>query len=169
VLRRITKEDQEEFIRLSKESVELHRPWIFSPTTPIMFQTYIQRFNQSTAEGILICIRESGAIAGFVGISDIIRGPYQRATVGYYVFSPSSRQGYMTEGFDLVFRLAFTDLKLHRLEADIQPGNKSSVKLARRVGFRHEGYSPGFVLIDGSWRDHERWAITSDMIPDLPT
>lgn len=164
ILRRLTAEDREEFTELALVSVELHRPWIYVPTTPREFDQYLQRFDRVVAESTLICIRESEVIAGFVSISEIIRGPYQRATVGYGAFAPSARKGYMSEGFSLVFRFAFNDLRLHRLEADIQPGNKASSRLAQRVGFRYEGYSPGFVFINGHWRDHERWAINSDMM-----
>jgi ribosomal-protein-alanine N-acetyltransferase len=163
-LRRMTIEDQEEFIALSRASAELHRPWITIPETPSAFFKYLDYFESSEAECTLICSRESGAMAGFININDVIRGPYQRATVGYGVFAPSARQGYMSEGFGLLFRFAFVDLGLHRLEADIQPGNSASVSLAKHVGFRYEGFSPGFICIGGSWKDHERWAVTSDMV-----
>ena len=164
-LRRLTIKDREEFIGLVRESSEFLHPWVKMPATLDEFDEYYQRFNGRTAECTLICIRASGAIAGTVSISDMIRGPYQRATVGYNAFAPSARQGYMTEGFNLVFRFAFGDLGLHRLEADIQPNNEASLKLAQRIGLRREGYSPGFVCIGGAWKDHERWAVTSDMIP----
>lgn len=62
-----------------------------------------------------------------------------------------------------VLRYAVGQLRLHRLEANIQPGNHSSLRLVQRVGFRREGYSPGMLFIDGAWRDHERWAITAAM------
>jgi [ribosomal protein S5]-alanine N-acetyltransferase len=159
----MTKDDQDEFIELANASAELHRPWITTPNTPEDFAEYLQRFEECDAESTLICLRQSSAIAGFVTLSDIIRGPYQRATVGYGAFAPSAGRGYMSEGFGLVFRFAFGDLGLHRLEADIQPGNKPSLRLAEKVGFRYEGYSPGFVCINGAWKDHERWAITNDM------
>jgi [ribosomal protein S5]-alanine N-acetyltransferase len=163
-LRRLASEDREEFVELVKASADFLNPWVYLPSTSAKFDEYIQRFDGKAAECTLICDRASGAIAGCVSISDIIRGPYQRATVGYNAFAPSARRGYMSEGLGLVFRFAFDDLALHRLEADIQPGNEASLRLAQRVGFRREGYSPGFVRIGGEWKDHERWAINSDMI-----
>ncbi len=69
----------------------------------------------------------------------------------------------MTEGLGLVVRVAFDQLQLHRLEANIQPDNTSSLNLVRRLGFRREGYSTAFQFINGKWRDHERWAITAEM------
>ena len=162
-LRRLAREDKEEYISLARASTELHNPWIYAPTTPSEFDSYYQRFNQTTAEGMVICVRESGAITGFVNINEIIRGPYQRGTTGYGAFVPYAGKGYMSEGFELVLRFAFIDLGLHRLEADIQPGNTASLRFAKRAGFRQEGLSPGFVQIRGEWKDHERWAVTSDM------
>jgi ribosomal-protein-alanine N-acetyltransferase len=74
----------------------------------------------------------------------------------------------MKEGFELVFRFAFgkgnRDLKLHRLEADIQPKNEASLGLARAVGFEREGASCAYVLLNDRWRDHERYAITSEKV-----
>jgi len=69
----------------------------------------------------------------------------------------------MAEGVALVLRYAFAELRLHRLDAQIQPGNHASLKLIRRLGFRFEGVSPDLLFIDGAWRDHERWALTSGM------
>ena len=68
----------------------------------------------------------------------------------------------MAEGLALLLRHAFRELKLHRLEANIQPGNLASIELARRCGFRLEGFSPRYLKVGGRWRDHERWAITRE-------
>ncbi|MFJ7948779.1 GNAT family N-acetyltransferase, partial [Streptomyces sp. NPDC096354] len=68
----------------------------------------------------------------------------------------------------LVIQFAFTDLGLHRLEANIQPENTASLKLVQRLGFRREGYSAGFQHINGTWQDHERWALTADTNPAPP-
>ena len=68
----------------------------------------------------------------------------------------------MREALEQVLDHAFGPLGLHRIEANIQPGNAPSIALARGAGFRLEGFSPRYLLIGGQWRDHERYAITAD-------
>ena len=65
----------------------------------------------------------------------------------------------MAEALQLAMRHAFRVLKLHRMEANIQPTNRPSIALVKRLGFRLEGYSRRYLKISGRWRDHERWAI----------
>jgi [ribosomal protein S5]-alanine N-acetyltransferase len=155
--------DESEFLSLVSASAHLHYPWISPPATPEDFQAHIRRYEQPGRESLLICLRGTGAIAGMVNISNIIRGRFQSGSLGYTAFAPTAGQGYMTEGLGLVVRHAFEQLRLHRLEANIQPGNHASLGLVRRLGFRHEGYCPEMLFIDGAWRDHERWAITATM------
>ncbi|TMH47222.1 MAG: GNAT family N-acetyltransferase [Betaproteobacteria bacterium] len=68
----------------------------------------------------------------------------------------------MTEGLSLVIKQAFGALRLHRLEANVQPSNRASLRLIRRLGFHREGFSPRYLKIRGRWRDHERWALLAD-------
>jgi ribosomal-protein-alanine N-acetyltransferase len=68
----------------------------------------------------------------------------------------------MREGIELVLHDAFAVLRLHRIEANIQPGNHASIALARGAGFSREGFSPRYLKIGGRWRDHERWAILAE-------
>ena len=167
-LRPITGDDQDEFLELVRASVELHRPWMSLPATPEEFQSYLGRFDDHmSAEGLLVCRRDTGAMAGHVAINSIIRGRFQSGSLAYAAFAPAAGQGYMSEGLGLVLRHAFEQLRLHRLEAQIQPGNHASLKLVRRHGFRYEGCSPELLFIDGAWRDHERWAITNTMIDNV--
>ena len=163
-LRLLSRDDQDEFLSLVAASADLHHPWMSLPATPQEFQAYLTRFDHVTAEGLLVCLRRTGTIAGLVNINNIIRGRFQNGSLAYAAFAPTAGQGYMAEGLGLVLRYAFERLRLHRLEAQIQPGNHASIGLVRRLGFRREGYSPELLFIDGAWRDHERWAITSDMI-----
>jgi ribosomal-protein-alanine N-acetyltransferase len=168
-LRPLTGRDQDEFLELVRASDDLHRPWMSLPSTPRRFQAYLSRYERSDEESLLICVRGTGAIAGVVNINSIVRGRFQSGSLAYAAFAPSAGRGYMSEGLGLVVRYAFERLRLHRLEAQIQPGNHASLGLVRRLGFRHEGYSPELLFIDGAWRDHERWAITNTMIDMAPT
>jgi [ribosomal protein S5]-alanine N-acetyltransferase len=68
----------------------------------------------------------------------------------------------MTEGFALALDFAFRRLKLHRVEANVQPANRRSLALVERVGFEREGYSRRYVKIAGRWRDHVRLAMLAE-------
>src|SRR5215469_2367 len=160
-LRPLTLSDQDEFCSLVQASAELHLPWMQLPATVADFQVWMRRFDDGTNLGFLIRNRETGAAAGTVNINSIIRGRYQGASLGYAAFAPSAGQGYMTDGLTVTLQHAFTDLRLHRLEANIQPANKASLALARRLGFRYEGLAPAYLYIDGALRDHERWSLTA--------
>ena len=82
--------------------------------------------------------------------------------MGYHVGAQYADKGYMTEALRLMLRYAFKYLKLHRLEANIQPANVASLALVRRAGFVREGFSRRYLKICGRWRDHERWAIIAE-------
>jgi ribosomal-protein-alanine N-acetyltransferase len=168
-LRPLASGDQSEFLDLVGASIDLHRPWMSLPATPQEFQAYLTRYEQPDEESLLVCVRSTGAIAGMVNINSIIRGRFQCGSLAYAAFAPTAGQGNMSEGLGLVLRYAFERLRLHRLEAQIQPDNHASLKLVQRNGFRKEGYSPDLLFIDGAWRGHERWAITSTMIEIAPT
>mgnify|MGYP001167112831 CR=1 FL=1 len=164
MLRRTSAEDRDEFIRLAKASTGLHHPWVWVPTTEQGFDEYLARFDQVSAVGFVVCLRETGDIVGFVSISRIERGSYEKGVLGYGAFTPYEGRGYMTEGVRLAIEYGFHRLGLHRLEADIQPENTASLRLAAKVGLRREGFSPGLIRIEGVWRDHERWAIINNRV-----
>ena len=85
---------------------------------------------------------------------------FVRAISAYYAFIPHNGKGYMSRGLGTVLRNVFRAHGLHRVEANIQPGNDESRRLIERLGFRLEGFSPRYLKIAGRWRDHERWALT---------
>jgi ribosomal-protein-alanine N-acetyltransferase len=151
--------DAGEFIRLARASRALHRGLVTPPRRPADFAPYVRRGHDPRQAPLLVCRRRDGAIVGAMNFSEIVHGNFRSAYLGYYVFAPHARQGYMTEALALALRHAFGPLRLHRVEANIQPGNVASLALVRRAGFRQEGFSPGYLRIGGRWRDHERWAL----------
>ncbi|WP_308312771.1 GNAT family protein [Streptomyces sp. ISL-11] len=164
-IRALTPADGAEFTRLARASAGLHHPWLTIPTTGAAFERYAERLDGEQRVGLLVCLRDSGAFAGFININNIVRGAFQCGALGYGAFLGGEGRGLLGEGMGLVLDHAFGPLGLHRLEANIQPGNARSTALVKRHGFRLEGFSPDFLFIDGAWRDHERWAITAGMGP----
>ena len=162
VLRPPSPEDEEEFITRMRASRKVHRPWISMPETREAYAAYLERSHRETNAFYLAHRLDDDAIVGFLNISEIIRGKLQSGFLGYGAVAEFARRGYLTEAMQLLLNEAFTRLRLHRLEANIQPENVASIALAERCGLRFEGFSPRYLKIGGRWRDHERWAITRE-------
>ncbi len=159
--------DAAEFLAAAKASRTLHGAWVQAPATRARYLAFVRRFGglaghdplAVTHAGFLVCRCEDDAIVGAFNIGEIVRGLFQSAYLGYYAFAPHAGAGYMSEGLELVLHVAFRVLKLHRLEANVQPTNRRSLALVRRAGFVREGYSRRYVRVAGQWRDHVRMAL----------
>ncbi|MGH9874982.1 MAG: GNAT family N-acetyltransferase [Pyrinomonadaceae bacterium] len=160
LLRVPTRKDRAAFVALNRASKRFHRGLVSPPLTPEQFAAFLKRSNTDTSICVLVSLVTDGSIIGAISVSQIFRSGFQSAYLGYYIGAQYADQGHMTEALKLMVRYAFKDLKLHRLEANIQPGNVASIALVKRAGFRLEGYSPRYLKVCGRWRDHERWAIT---------
>jgi ribosomal-protein-alanine N-acetyltransferase len=161
--------DAAEFTSLNRRSTSLHRGLASPPKTHEQFLAFLTRVRQPASVCFLVCRNEDDAIVGAIMLHQIFQGPFRSAYLGYFIGAPFANRGYMTEALQLMLRYAFKKIKLHRLEANIQPGNTASIALVRRAGFRREGYSPRYLKICGRWRDHERWAITVEDWRSLKT
>ncbi|HEU0277115.1 MAG TPA: GNAT family protein [Rhodanobacteraceae bacterium] len=158
-IRAPTSQDAHSFIAAVAASRDLHHPWVSPPSTAIQFAAYLKRMSQPENSAFLVCRNDDGRLAGVVNITNIVRGVFCSGYLDYYAFAGQERRGFMREGLHAVTRHAFKQLGLHRLEANIQPGNAASIALVRSCGFSREGYSPRYLKLGGRWRDHERWAI----------
>jgi ribosomal-protein-alanine N-acetyltransferase len=161
-LRHPTREDTDEFLTMVKESKGLHRPWVYPPNSAKAFGQYADRSDSERNFRCLICHRSTEAIVGSASLTEIVRGVFQSAYLGFYGHVRYSGQGFMKEGLRLLLRSAFGKLRLHRVEANVQPENRSSLGLIESLGFLREGYSARYLKIGGRWRDHERWALIAE-------
>jgi len=161
-LRVLGREDRAEFLALARESRRLHRPWTYPPERADQFDELYSRSRREDFLCLVAHLTDTSEITGVFTISQIVRGAFQSAYLGYYAHEKHAGQGLMREALEQVLDHAFGPLGLHRVEANIQPGNAPSIALARGAGFRLEGFSPRYLLIGGQWRDHERYAITAD-------
>jgi ribosomal-protein-alanine N-acetyltransferase len=154
--------DADEFIAAAIESAPLHGSWVSAPDTGERFTAFLNRAAREDQASYLIRHAACGGLVGYVNINNIVRGALRSGHLGYAAFRSHAGRGLMTKGLAAVVTDAFTSLGLHRLEANIQPDNAPSLNLVRRLGFRREGFSPRYLLIDGQWRDHERWAVLAE-------
>jgi len=117
----------------------------------------------ATSQRFLVSANREGELVGVANLSQIFHGPFRNAYLGYYAFAPHHGQGLMKEGLQLTIRHAFGPVGLHRIQANVQPENERSIALLRSLGFSEEGYARRYLKIGGRWRDHERWAIRSEI------
>ena len=149
------------FLEAVHRSRWFHRGLVSPPRDRRLYRAYLERFRRPSHEGYFVCLPD-GELAGVVNVSEIVRGIFQSAYLGFYALAPHEGRGHMSAGLGLVLAGAFTKSRLHRLEANIQPTNLRSIALVKRLGFRLEGLSRRYLRISGRWRDHERWAITRE-------
>lgn len=128
-------------------------------TTPYWREELARVEAQVLAEQLvpfILLARDSpdGPVLGNCTLSNLVRGPFQAAHLGFALAGPAVGQGFMFEALSEVVRFAFTELRLHRLMANYQPENVRSADLLRRLGFTIEGLAHDYLLLDGEWRDH---------------
>lgn len=91
---------------------------------------------------------------GTIAISNITRGVFQSCFLGYKIDANHAQQGYMSEALFKMIEYTFTELKLHRIEANIMPRNEASLNLVKKFGFVDEGLAKKYLKINGIWEDH---------------
>jgi ribosomal-protein-alanine N-acetyltransferase len=162
--------DAEAFLAAARASRRLHGRWVRAPHGLAGFRDYVARFGAraqrdpqaTTHAGVLVRRSGDDALVGVFNFSEIVRGSFHSAYLGYYAFAPHAGSGLMADGLALALEFAFRTLKLHRVEVNVQPRNLRSHVLVLRAGFVREGYSRLYLRIAGRWRDHVRYAMLAE-------
>lgn len=106
--------------------------------------------------------RASGQQVGVAGIMDVLRGFGQSAYLGYFINNPYWGRGFGKEATLAVIDIAFRDVKLHRIEAGIEPSNRRSILLARSIGLRKEGLKKRALFLRDQWNDLVMYSATCE-------
>jgi [ribosomal protein S5]-alanine N-acetyltransferase len=102
-----------------------------------------------------------GPVVGQINFSNIVRGPFQAAYLGYQIDAAHQGKGLMTEALRLAVGFMFDRYRLHRIMANYIPDNIRSARVLERLGFEREGYARDYLFIDGAWRDHVLTALVN--------
>jgi [ribosomal protein S5]-alanine N-acetyltransferase len=159
-LRQLHAQHKDAFLSMVASSRDFHRPWTSPPTDERGFQQLLVRTESDDFRSLVGWRRDDNALVGVVNLSQIVRGYFHCCYCGFYGNAATAGQGLMRETLELTLRYVFLTEALHRIEANVQPDNARSLALLRRVGFRHEGFSPRYLQVNGQWHDHERFAMT---------
>lgn len=139
-------------------------PW--SPPSPEGFEsvaywrTRLESDAAAAAAGSLLRLRvldpadPGGDVLGHVSLSQIFRGPFQNAYLGYALDEKRQGQGLMTEALRLLIAHAFGPMSLHRIQANHLVENARSARVLERLGFHVDGVAEDYLFINGAWRTH---------------
>lgn len=109
-----------------------------------------------------LMITYGGRFAGQITASNIVHGVQRSCTIGYWVDGALAGRGITPTALALLIDHCFTEVYLHRVEIDIRPENRASIRVVEKLGLRQEGYFERFLDIDGGWRDHLGFAVTTE-------
>lgn len=160
--------DAHEYVELRRASAAHNRPW--EPLRAGMsdldqFRRIVSDANTKSSQRFFVRADSSRRIAGQVTLSVVRPGPARTAYIGYWTDASILRRGIATRAVLLSLDHAFDGMRLHRVEANVQPTNTASLALVRRVGFREEGLCRKYLEIAGAWRDHLRFSVLEEDWP----
>ncbi len=104
-----------------------------------------------------LSLKGSKEVIGTISCTNIIYGPFCSTFLGYRLSHDATHNGYMGEALRTVIDYGCNAYNLHRFEANIMPGNHASIRVVESLGFKHEGYSPAYLYIAGSWEGHNHY------------
>jgi [ribosomal protein S5]-alanine N-acetyltransferase len=125
-----------------------------------LLEASAQRRAQGDEYPFGIFLTENDLLIGRVTLSNIVRRAFQNAYIGYALDQAHNGRGFMTAAVDATVDFAFGPGELHRVEAAVMPENTASIRVVEKAGFRHEGFAPNYLRINGRWRDHNLYAVT---------
>ena len=139
-----------------------------SPARPVTFRGMVRDLRRQAKQGrcLPFALVIEGSLAGQVTVNNIVGGSAMFASLGYWIDQRHAGKGYVPVAVALAIDHCFSGLGLHRMEIAIRPENAASLRVVEKLGIPEIGYAPRFLHIDGDWRDHRLFAITTEDVPE---
>lgn len=166
-LRALTKRD----FRVLRKLLIADREWLvpWEATTPgIRYPLDVRWMIRSlitqthSGNGLALVMEYEGEVVGQLNVANILYGSVSSATIGYWITKSAAGRSIVPVSVAIAIDYLFGDLGLHRVEIDIRPENTASLRVVEKLGLRQEGTKERFIHIDGQWRDHHIFAITTE-------
>lgn len=164
VLRPIRVRDRAAWIEVRSRNEGWLRPWdaTVPPTSrghggvPGTFSTMVRRMRHEAREGRMLpwIIEVDGRLVGQLTVGGIAYGSYRGAYIGYWIDRQVAGRGIVPTAVAMALDYCLDDLELHRVEINIRPENRASLRVVAKLGIRQEGYRPSYLHINGAWHDH---------------
>ena len=168
ILRPLHIKERRQWEALRAENIEWLRPWEATSPEPtaagLSFRQLLRQFDREAGEGRLqpFVIETEGRLVGQMHLFGIAWGSLRSASAGYWVAQSVAGQGIVPFALAAACDHAFLVLGLHRVEVNIRPENTASLRVVEKLGFREEGLRRLYLHIDGQWRDHRSFALTTE-------
>ena len=173
VVRSLRSDDVRTWREVRSANQDWLRPWDATvppgsaPRPPSYRAVVRSQLRQARQGRLLPCVVEvDGRFAGQVTVSNITRGSAQWGSLGYWLARDAAGRGVMPRAVAMVIDHCFGPVGLHRIEICIRPENTNSLRVVEKLGLAQVGMAPRFLHIDGAWRDHRIYAITTEECPD---
>lgn len=158
VLRKITDEDLTDYHVLRNDVEAMKYLNKEEPQTIEFIQNLIQKIDtgiqNNTAINWAISLKEKPTLIGSIGFH-YINLDHHRAEIGYMLLPNYWQQGITNEAIKAVIHFGFTLMKLHSIEAHINPENQASRNLLLKNGFIKEAYFKENFYFKGQFLDSE--------------
>lgn len=132
-------------------------------------KAHVEESLRAVAQGrsAAFVLEDAGArIVGRLNLSDIVRGVFLSAHLGYWIDQDLTGRGLMRRAVAAVCAQARDDLGLHRVQAATLVHNEASQHVLRANGFTDIGRAPRYLRIAGEWQDH---LLFQRILDDAPT
>lgn len=134
---------------------------------PPTYRRMVRSFNREARAGRMLpfAVDLDGELVGQISVSGITWGSLRSGQIGYWVDRGVAGRGVIPTAVAVVVDHCFFTLGLHRIEVNIRPENRASLRVVEKLGFRSEGMRRRYLHIDGAWRDHASFALTREEVP----
>jgi ribosomal-protein-alanine N-acetyltransferase len=168
-LRPLEQSDRHVWRQLRQRNARWLAPWdatppANSPGQPRSFSAMVRAMRREGRAGrqLPFVLDLDGHFVGQLSVNNVVRGSAQFASIGYWIDQQHAGQGIVPVAVAVVIDHCFGPVGLHRVEVAIRPENLSSLRVVEKLGLTEVGYAPGYLHIDGDWRDHRIFALTRE-------